>query len=258
MSVYRDRPLTCPHCGHVTVESVALTLDAKRAVAEVQAILDNTFQRFSCPACEQVFRADGPLMFVDFDGQLWIGMFPESWERDWWHHEQESADAFQRNMVENCPPIVREWAPGFTIRTVFGLPALREKLVAWQAGLDDVVVEAYKLVLLRDLGTFELSGQSRPRLIAVEDGHAVFDVPPQEPGKLNQISSARIPLDELHDIVKRPKKWASVSESLSRGPYVDIGRIFIPRPADDSAAADAEPAAGASVEGTAPADPSEP
>lgn len=242
MSQYQQRSLTCPHCQHVTMREVAVSLDAERAQEERRQILDGTFQRFSCPECGQVARADGPLVWLDFDGKKWVGVLPEPMERQWWRYEREPAQAFQRNMVENAPPIVQSWAPGFVIRAVFGLEALREKLVAWEAGLDDQLLEAYKLSLLRSMGPFNLGPAARPRLRAVrseasEGGKQVLEmwVPRQEEGKELRIAKVAIDRAEVERAEAHRQEWEPVIRVLSEGPYVDLGRLFIPQPVEAEA-----------------------
>ncbi len=63
MSVYEDRQLGCPHCGHEALRAVAVSIDGPASPrGEHQAILDGTFQRWPCDACGRAFRADGPLI----------------------------------------------------------------------------------------------------------------------------------------------------------------------------------------------------
>lgn len=235
MSIYEQRTLTCPHCSHQVVKSVAVSLNAARARVQRQAIMDGTFQRFECEVCHERFRADGPLIYIDFDQKLWIGVFPGPWEATWWKHEQEPALAFQRNIEENSPPVVKEWAPGFSIRAVFGLEHLREKLVAHEAGIDDRVLEAYKLDLLRGMGPYELSGRARPRLRKVENGELFFHVPRPEAANPGRVAMVRVARAEIDRIDANREAWATVMATLSEGPYVDLGRIFIPVTAGQAA-----------------------
>lgn len=228
MSVYENRRLTCPGCGHEIVASVAVSLNAARAQAQRQAIMDGSFQRFTCEGCDARFRADGPLIYIDFDQKLWIGVFPASWEASWWKCEQEPALAFQRNMQERCPPMVRDWAPGFSIRAVFGLESLREKLVAHEARIDDRALEAYKLELLRGMGRYELSPRARPRLCEVDGAHLRFHVPRPEPADPDRVAVVKVGRDEVERIDRERAAWESVLSALSQGPYVDLGRILIP------------------------------
>jgi hypothetical protein len=229
VSRYEDRLLTCPHCQHQFNQSVAVSLDGD-AAAQRQAILDGTFQRLTCAACGTAFVADGPLIYIDFDAKLWISVFPTPWESAWWDHEDEPQVVFQRYMIDHCPPLVRSCAPGFTVRAVFGIERLREKLVAYDAAIDDRVLEAYKLDLLRGLGPYDLAQSARPRLREVSATEAVFHVPRPEPGAPDRNAIVRIPRTEIDRVAaERDGAWAATLEAVSAGPYVDLGRIFVPR-----------------------------
>lgn len=235
MSVHEDRVLCCPHCRHEEARSVAVSLDAGRAAQQRREILDETFQRFPCKACGGTFRAEGPLIYIDFDGKLWLGVFPGAWEAAWWDHEDEPRGAFERYMIESCPPLVRSWGPGFAVRAVFGLGRLREKLVAHDAGIDDRVLEAYKLDLLRGMGPHELAPSARPTLREATADDAVFHVPRPEPGAPGRLARVRVARAEIDRIAAaRDGAWASTIAAVSEGPYVDLGRIFAPRPAGEA------------------------
>jgi CpXC protein len=235
VSVYENRVLTCPRCQHRSIQSVAqsvaVSLDGEHAARERRAIVDGTFQRLTCAACGEVFVADGPLIYLDFDAKLWFGVFPSPWEAAWWDHEDEPQGAFQRYMIDNCPPLVRSWAPGFAVRAVFGIERLREKLVAHAAGIDDRVLEAYKLDLLRGLGPYELAPSARPRLREAGATDAVFHVPRPEPNAPDRCAIVRIARAEIDRVAAaQGGAWAATIAAVSAGPYVDLGRIFAPRP----------------------------
>lgn len=232
MSVYEDRRLRCPHCGHEVLRAVAVSIDGPdNPRGEHQAILDGTFQRWPCEACGRAFRADGPLIYLDFDAKLWIGVFPAELEARWWAYEDEPRAAFERNMQERCPPLVRAWAPGFEIRAVFGLDRLREKLLAHAAGLDDRVLEAYKLGLVRELGPHELALAARPRLRGLTPDEVILAVPKPAPNAPELCAIVHVPRAELDALAAaRDGAWAPTIAALSAGPYVDVGRVFAPRP----------------------------
>jgi hypothetical protein len=233
VSVYENRVLTCPQCKHETTQSVAVSLNGARAAVQRQQILDGTFQRFTCEQCGGRFLADGPLIYIDFDNKLWIAVFPTAWETRWWEREDEPRAVFERYMIEHCPPLVREWAPGFTIRAVFGIERLREKLVADAAGIDDRVLEAYKLDLLRGMGEYQLAAAARPRLREVDATTAVFHVPRPELGMADRQAIVRVPRAEIDRVAALGEEdWADTIAALSEGPYVDLGRIVIPRTAE--------------------------
>ncbi len=242
MSLYRDHELRCPWCGATSQQSVAVSLDAASARREREEILAGTFQRFSCQQCGKAHVADGPLIYIDFENKHWLGVLPRPWESAWWQWEKQPEEAFTRNMVDNCPPIVRSWSPDFTIRTVFGLPALREKLLCFDAGIDDRALEALKLDFMRTSPDSVFALEGRPRLVAVDDRqlgfYTVTEVEqwPQisdEPQKVVvNLSIPRAQLDRFNDPV-----WQATLDAVSRGPYVDVGRLIL---SDDNAETDTD------------------
>ena len=121
MSIFRDLSVACPACGTISVESVAVSLNGPRVPEIVQAIVDGSFHRFSCPACGCGFRVDGPLIYTDFERKHWIGEFPLDWETSWAHLEHQPLDSFRRAMIDLAPAYVRAESSGFVVRTVFGL-----------------------------------------------------------------------------------------------------------------------------------------
>jgi hypothetical protein len=230
MARFDERRLTCPHCQHQAVQRVALSIDAEHGAAQIAQIMDGTFQRFACASCGKSYRADGPLMYVDFDEKRWVSVFPEPDEARWWKLEREPTLAFEQNMLEHAPPVVRAWAPGFEIRAVFGLEKLREKLVAWGAKIDDRLLEAYKLALLRSMGPYPLGPAARPRLRAVRaDGTLEFEVPRFAEGEPMRLAKVAIDRRELDRVAANREEWAPVIEAVSSGPYVDLGRLLLPR-----------------------------
>ena len=215
MSTFATRRCTCPRCGASEERSLAVTLDGSD---QAEAILSDRFQSFSC-GCGASYVVDDPFVLVDFERGHWIAALPARNEAAWRRFEHESHQLWQLHVVRSAPPIVREMGARMTIRTTFGLAGLRDKLVALRSGLDDVALELLKLDLMRsELG---LAPSLRPRLAAVEADRLLFTVR----GRTEHLA---VPRERLDDIALDPLEWAVAHESVSRGPYVDVGRLLIP------------------------------
>jgi len=118
-------------------------------------------------------------------------------------------------MVENAPPMVREWGKGLELRAVFGLAALREKVLLSDAGIDDAWVEALKLDLMRSGRFGPLHPNNRPRVTQVDDKHLVF-------------GNIKVQRTVVDDMMNEPVAWVRAHSSVMGGPYVDVGRLLIP------------------------------
>jgi hypothetical protein len=131
-------------------------------------------------------------------------------------------------MVDHAPPIVREMADGFAIRTVFGLPALAEKILAWDQGLDDRLIELLKLDLYRSEGGPTADPAQRPRLIDSPLGRLDFACD----GLLPDGDTLSVPTERLAAIADDLLPWQAALDRVAAGPYVDVGRLFIDGQAD--------------------------
>ena len=212
MSILTDRTVKCPGCGKPAVHRVARSLNAGRSPELVQEILHDRFQRFTCPTCGYAYLVEDPFIFIDFTTKLWIGHFPRSWETHWKKLERQPLESYQRAMGGDAPAVARRLGEGFTVRAVFGLAALRDKLQALRAGLDDRRLEALKLEVMRQAHA-TLSRDARPTLLLVEKEHLVLHLPQPEPGEV-----LHVPRAHLSQMPLLPE--------LSEGPYVDVGRLL--------------------------------
>jgi len=151
MSVIVPLDIRCGRCRGEFQSSTWQSLHVRRAPEAREDILAGTFLRPTCPHCGAFVLVEPTMLYTDFDRRQWFATLP--------HHaiDRRTAvaklvkDGFRANMEVYCPPMVREWAPDFTIRVTFGLPSLREKILAFDHGLDDRVLELTKLWLMRDL-----------------------------------------------------------------------------------------------------------
>jgi hypothetical protein len=186
----------------------------------VESIIDGSFHRFTCPACGSVYRADGPLIYTDFERKHWIGEFPLDWETSWALLEHQPLDSFRRAMIDFAPAFVRAESSGFVVRTVFGLGALAEKIALLEAGLDDRVIEYLKLVVLLRLGA-TLHPTARPRFVRSDERGVHLLMAPTTEGVVTLVDH-----ETVEEITSDPV-WGSSLRDLATGPYVDIGRLML-------------------------------
>lgn len=230
MSVFRDCELICPRCARAWVAPLAVSVNGDRSPDVRRAILEGRFQVMTCPSCGGEMVADGPLLYIEFEARRFIGCQPRGWLPAWRELEHEAADTWRRTFVEHAPAAVRATSTGFVVRTVFGLPALREKLLCFDAGLDDRLVEALKLDLMRTPGAgLTLDPRARLILVAVEDDRLMFEVGGR-PGE-----QLAVPRGRYGAIVEGRRGYADLIARLTAGPFVDVARLMVggtaPRPA---------------------------
>lgn len=224
MSVYQERDLTCPSCETTFVRTLCVSLNGGRVPAIIDEVRAGRFQRFPCPSCGQEVVADGPLIYTDFDRRHWIGCFPRTWESSWRAVEHQPAESFRRAMIDHAAPIMRADADGYRIRAVFGLPALAEKIIAWDHELDDVTLELLKLEVMRDPESPGFDLAHRLRFLDADGEVLRFAVGESE--------VARVPCAWYDDVAGRLEAYAGAIDAVAAGPYVDVGRVVIAGDAD--------------------------
>lgn len=170
MSTFFPYRLRCA-CGHVQVVDLVSGIHITRLPWARQQILDGTFQVFECPACATPTAVTAPTVYTDFDRNQYVAV--ESRVRGTWDKVRARQDQIFEDSFTHGPAIASEMGVRFIKRCVIGFPALREKLMIWDACLDDLVVEAVKGSLAERLGLGP--GDAVFRLGAVlPGGHLTF------------------------------------------------------------------------------------
>ena len=151
MSVTVPAEVACPFCGTRQVVLIAESANVQRAPAWRHAILDGSFHRFSCAACAQAFRVERDTLYSDLASGLLIGSFSPTRRGECAALEETLATTWAQIVLTETPAGVRETFAGPGPRVVFGLAALREKVVCFGHRLDDRLLEASKLALLEGI-----------------------------------------------------------------------------------------------------------
>ena len=236
MSTFVQVDVTCDRCGATSQRVVATSINATRTPEWRQVILDGSFQRSECPACAAVATPLVPFPYIDFDRKQYLGVFPPQDEARWWEVEREPHAAYVRNLGDLAPPVARPLGAGFEVRTVFGLGALREKIVVLSSGLDDAVLEALKLRLLLARPELDASLDGRPRLVEVAGGTLGFEVAVPSSEEEHDLYRLEVPSADYDDVA-RDQALRPVVQALRAGPYRDCGRLLEPAPGDAAAGA---------------------
>jgi hypothetical protein len=138
-----------------------------------ERLIAGTHQLYTCASCKQATQFEASCVYTDFERNEYVAVetpHGASWQAAVARHKTIFRDNFEQG-----PPIAQEMGQRFKRRIVFGFAALREKLVLWDAGLDDRVVEACKGDLLRE-------EEASPRELVLristvlDGGHLLFGV----------------------------------------------------------------------------------
>lgn len=228
MSMFRDADIACPHCAHVERRSVVASLNAPRLPEVVDAIMAGRFQTFECESCGGLYEVDDPFVYVDFERQHWIMTFPLAWEEAWRGLEKGARETFTDTMEVDAPRYVREEvAPGFVVRVVFGVDALAEKILCLRSQIDDVVLETWKLDLMRSQEELSFQPGTRLRLMGIEDDGFRFFAPRSLPDGTWEYGTVVFERGGFDHVNSNLEQFASALTELGDGLYVDCGRVML-------------------------------
>jgi ribosomal protein S27E len=182
MSTTETIEIACPTCDHRQNVLAVASANVQRFPAFRQQLIDGTFMRFACAACQQPFVVEREMLYTDLEAHLFIGVFPAARRGEVAEFEALIESVYQETFVNEPPPAVRAALGELRRRVVFGYEELREKVMCFGAGLDDRVLEVLKLMLLRARGGQEeqeslegLEGLSGRRMHGLSLQHVTDD-----------------------------------------------------------------------------------
>jgi len=190
-------------------------------------ILDGSFQRAECPSCGTAFRPEPELIYIDRGRGQYIGVWPASTRAEWAERAAQTRATFDASFGAQAPPAARQLGAAFTVRAVFGWPALIEKLLARDAGIDDRTLEAAKLVVMRSGEATPLPGARELRLVALQEGDPVLAWLGPTTADDEAPASMRVPRALLDEIEHAPAQWKALRDSVGEGDVVDFQREML-------------------------------
>lgn len=229
MSIFENQGLACPACGSAVSFAVARSVLADRRPDLRDDILSGAFQAEACEHCGARFRREPELNYLDIARGQWILAKPAGAAADWIALEAQAQGIFQLAYGSLAPAPAQEIGQTLAVRIAFGWPALREKLLAAQAGLDDVALECMKVALVRALDAPPLGDTVELRLMALDAQTLTLqwlDADGEQP-----IETFSVPRTMYDRIAAAPGPYAELRAALSQGPFVDMNRLLID-PAD--------------------------
>lgn len=145
MSTLAAVTLKCPRCGAEVRGEVGVVVNLDQRLDLRAAILGRVFNTLVC-ACGERTLVVRTVAAIDFRRRQWIVCYPPFAEVHWLDLATAVQGTFERTL--GTVPAGDRGAQPFLVRVVFGYEALREKLVLFDAGLDDHAVEVEKVGVL--------------------------------------------------------------------------------------------------------------
>jgi hypothetical protein len=158
MSIWYTHEARCPNCRADLSFDLARGVHISRVPHVRAAILDGSFHHPMCHECGTTFEVAREVVYTDFGRHHWIHVAAPGRLR-MWRDAEGAALALFDNVFRAGPPAAQSLAALFRTRVVFDYGELRERLVIWDACLDDALVECAKLLAIRE--HLELAGSDR-------------------------------------------------------------------------------------------------
>jgi len=137
--------LDCPGCGEACAAALFESLNGDRIAAQLDAILDGSFERTRCAACGLAFQPEHPMLFAMHSARLWIVMYPFEARIDHSELEPTVAEVLAHGFGE-APGVIGGELQAVRPRLVFGHYALAEAVRSARDAIDPPVLECAKLL----------------------------------------------------------------------------------------------------------------
>lgn len=235
MSLFLRVTAVCSGCGQSAEADLAASVNADRRPDLRQSILDGEFQSIACGHCQTRIRLPAHLAYLDVGRGQWILVEDTDRLPHWYEAEAEARGIHDQAFGQQAPEIQRQMGAGIRPRLVFGWTALREKLIADEAGIDDGVLELLKICVLRNVPAPPLNDRTELRLVEVgEQGELQL----RWVNGLTEEGIAELTLsgDDYDALLAGLEPWQSVLDDLRAGLFVDMNRLLIEAPAREQAA----------------------
>lgn len=224
MSNLLDVAVACPRCQTSNNSLVADAINADRAPELRQQILERKLHVVGCRGCGESFAVEKVLLYTDFRRAQWIGVFPGVDEAQFETCERIVDDSFRKAMREQAPNVVKGWAESFRVRVVFSMPQLREKLLCWEEGMDDRVLELVKLDLMGARPELVLYGVKSWCLEAITPEGWLFTPIRHTPTRDPTAQGCVVPRTVIDRVAATADTLREAHAALWQGPYVSIQR----------------------------------
>ena len=169
MSVFSDHVTQCS-CGAMVTAQLANSINVRRSPAVRDAILNGELHRARCTNCAREFTVEKPFIYMDFDKNAVFEVLPRG-ARYRWREASEDLDA-----AASVVPATLSEPKSQTLRVVFGMDELREKLVAQDNDIDDRKLELIKVLVINEHPFLLQSPRLRLTLHSVTETQVTFHV----------------------------------------------------------------------------------
>lgn len=224
MSWFTSKEITCPACTSSFTGTIAESVNVVRTPEARRQVLEGSFHVAVCPTCAQAITLDTTFLYSDFSRRQFVQVFASNRRAEWQRCEQIAGEVFSQGF-EGAPPFVGDLARGASVRAVFGMAYLAEKLRLWDAGLDDGLVELIKLELLTSGTGASLQDGADVLLTSSTIDGLEFMVRARDVGVHDDVEMYRVERNRYRQLADRRDELVEQWPGLFHMPYVSYRRL---------------------------------
>lgn len=222
MSIFQTLDVPCPTCGAEVSFDLVHSVNADRRPDLRVAILDRSFQRETCPSCGRAFRVEPEFTFINLKRGQYVAVWPIAKRAQWKEVEAHSLATYDKAFGAGATPQAKALAKKVAMRVVFGWPALNEKLIAADNGIDDRSLELAKAGIVRNLDEVPVGTEMELRLVAVMEGELKLGWIRARSDELTDVIG--VPREVIAEVEAEPEAWQALREDVVGGAWVDLQR----------------------------------
>ena len=166
MSIERHKQVKCPKCGHMIDVTVWDSVNVQMNPEMKKEIVDGVFGNVDCPECGLEIHIANDFLYHDMKEHRLVYCTPG---------DDEQIEKWKKNTGDLIETVGKKYTSkmnGYEYRIVRSLNELREKILIWDMGYDDCVMEVMK--------SFTLCGIPKEKLHEFNPEEVLFY---KEPGK---------------------------------------------------------------------------
>lgn len=227
MSLFREMTIMCPSCSAEIMVNANNSVNVDRAPELREEILDGVFQRMRCNECNEEFRLDPDITYLDVGRGQWIAVHPFSYLGQWESLEQHAQEAFDKSYGATAPKAAQQLGANLTPRMVFGWAALTEKIVAFEHDLDDLALELTKIAILQSGQAAPFAAHTELRLAEVksDEDELVMMWLIAETGET--VETLGVPKSLYDELATKPSGWDDLSSEFTGKLFIDMQRLIL-------------------------------
>jgi len=224
MTDIRKEDCVCPHCNNGFKTNLYHSINVSLNSSLKTKLFKGEINGVTCPTCKKEIVVATPLLYHDMNNRLWLQV---TWEdEEDWKQVEENYRNFLTKIITGHPIFARLGPKEemYKRRLVFGYEQLAEKVVIFDSGLDDRVIEYLKFLYLGSLDPKEKPTVGALRILfqCIEGNKFMFVFLNSNSGP-KYFTIDRKPYDE---ITEEQSAMETLSQCFRDAFYVNMNRLL--------------------------------